>query len=97
MKSSITPNLVQQWRVLFAVALALAALVCLFSLCSGLPTAEARGPATANTGSLDPRLSGSNMITSFIRFQSTITDHCSLFSHKKHQLLIKIGIGIQDF
>lgn len=66
MKSSITSNLVQQRRVLFAVALALVALVGMLSLCTGLPTAEARGPAAANTGGLDSHLSGSNMITYYI-------------------------------
>jgi hypothetical protein len=66
MKNTITSNPVQQWRVLFAVALGLAALVCLLSLCTGLPTAEARGPATANTGGLYPHLFGRSTITYYI-------------------------------
>ena len=53
MNSHITSRLRRPGRVLVALTLALAALVLLLSVWGGLPTANAREPATDKSGSQD--------------------------------------------
>lgn len=66
MKNLITSDLRRQGRALAALALAMAALVWLLGMWGGLPAAEARGPAAANTGGADLFWSTSDVITIFL-------------------------------
>jgi len=70
--ASSTPG--RRTRLLLAVALATAGMVLLLSLWSGLPTAEARGPASADTGGQNWLVSASAPITIYlpILFKSDI-------------------------
>jgi hypothetical protein len=53
-------------QVLVALIVAVAALTLLLSTWSGLPTAEARGPAEADTGGSDLLLSSRNLLTYYV-------------------------------
>ena len=65
MTNFITSNTRRLGRVLVALTLAVVALVWLMSTWSGLPAAEARGPAEANTGT-DLLLSSRNTLTYYV-------------------------------
>jgi hypothetical protein len=66
MKSLITSNLRRQGRALVPLALGVAVLVWLLGVWSGLPTAEARGPAAANPDTSDLALSSTDTFTVFL-------------------------------
>lgn len=66
MNSLITSNMKRLARASVALILAVAALVWLLSAWSSLPTAEARGPAEANTGSTNLLLSSRSMLTYYV-------------------------------
>jgi hypothetical protein len=62
----ITSNTRRLGQVLVALTVAVAALTLLLSTWSGLPTAEARGPAEADTGSSDLLLSSRSLLTYYV-------------------------------
>lgn len=66
MISHITPNMRRLARASVALIVAVSALVWLLSAWSSAPTAEARGPAEANSGSTDLLLSSRSMLTYFV-------------------------------
>jgi hypothetical protein len=66
MKSLITSNLRRQGRALVPLALGVAVLIWLLGVWSGLPTAEARGPAAANPDTTSLALSSSDTITYYV-------------------------------
>lgn len=66
MNSLITSNMKRLARASVALILAVAALVWLLSAWSSLPTAEARGPAEANSGSTNLLLSSRSMLTYYV-------------------------------
>jgi hypothetical protein len=66
MTNPITSNTRRLGRVLVVLILAVAALVLLLSTWSRLPTAEARGPAEADTGGSDLLLSSRSLLTYYV-------------------------------
>jgi hypothetical protein len=66
MTSPITTSTRRLGRVLVALILAVAALVWLLSTWSGLPDAEARGPAEADVSSADSILSSRSTLTYYV-------------------------------
>src|SRR5574341_2521262 len=66
MKGFIASNVMRTGRALVALVVATLAFVWLLGMWSGLPPAEARGPASASTGGDELRLSASTLVTRFI-------------------------------
>jgi hypothetical protein len=93
MNKLITSNTRRLGKVLVALIVAVAALVLLLSTWSSLPTAEARGPAEANTGGTDLLLSSRSLLTYYVFlpilfksdkvFFDDFSDSSSGWPHKK--------------